>query len=69
MVNLIVDGLLDIAVVASGFGVGKVVWVCEGVGFGVGLGVGVAEAVGAGEGFATTTPLLHTNFFPDLVQV
>jgi len=37
------------------------------VGVGVGEGVGVADGVGAGAG--TFTPLLHTSFLPDLMQV
>jgi len=55
--------------VAVGLGVGEGV----GVGVGVGIGVGVGELNGVGEGvelaFLTTTPLLQTNFFPDLIQV
>lgn len=51
------------------------------IGVGVGVGVGVPPiapggspmAVGVGEGFevglVTITPLLHTNFFPDLIHV
>jgi len=38
----------------------------KGVGVGVGVGDGlVGETAGAG----TFTPLLHTNFLPDLMQV
>jgi hypothetical protein len=47
--------------------------IAEGVGVGVaeGVGVGVAEGVGVGKGtgFAIATPLSHTNFFPDFMQV
>ena len=47
------------------------------MGDGVGIGVGVGEATGVGVGvgaatgtvFFTTTPLFHTNLFPDLMQV
>ena len=48
-----------------GVGVG----VDVGVGVGEGEGVGVAEGVGVGVGRETFTPLLHTNFLPDLIQV
>ena len=36
-----------------------------------GVGVGVPDGLGVGVGFATTTftPLLQTNFFPDLMHV
>ena len=65
---------------AVNVGVGAGVGVAEGVGIGigvtegVGIGIGVTEGVGVGAGtFAgvalTTTPLLHTNFLPDLTQV
>ena len=42
-----------------------------GVALGVGKGVGVDVALGVGEGVgvALTTPLFHTNFFPDLTHV
>ncbi len=46
-----------------------------GVGVGVGMGVdmdvdmGVGDARGVGLCFLTITPLLHTSFFPDLMQV
>ena len=64
--------------VAEGVGVG--VAVAEGVGVGVavaegvGVGVAVAEGVGVGDpvGVGVTTiftPLLQTNFLPDLMQV
>jgi hypothetical protein len=52
--------------VAEGVGVG--VAVAEGVG----VGVAVAEGVGVAVGFGVTTiftPLLQTNFLPDLMQV
>jgi hypothetical protein len=44
---------------------------CEAVGVGTGEGVFVALAVGlaTGAAFLTVTPLLHTNFLPDLMQV
>ena len=57
------------------FGLGVGLGVIEGVGLGdavaIGLGVGAATGVGeaTGVGAATFTPLLHTNFFPDLIQV
>ena len=56
--------------VAEGVGVG--VGVAEGVG--VGVGVAVAEGVGVGDpvGVGVTTiftPLLQTNFLPDLMHV
>ena len=67
---------------ADGVGVGDGVADADGVGDGVadtdGVGDGVADADGVGEatgvgvtvGVATTfTPLLHTNFLPDLTQV
>ena len=48
-------------------------FVAVGVGVGVGVGVSVGVGVGVGEGvgvtFLTATPLFHTNFFPDLMQV
>jgi hypothetical protein len=52
--------------VAEGVGVG--VAVAEGVGVGVAVAEGVGVAVGLG---VTTifTPLLQTNFLPDLMQV
>ena len=34
-----------------------------------GVGLGVALGVGAAAGFAIATPLFHTNFLPDLMQV
>jgi len=44
-----------------------------GVGVEVEVGVGVSEGVGVGIGVGvgdfTDTPLLQTNFFPDLAQV
>ena len=40
--------------------------VTVGSGAGVGADNGAAEV---GSGFTTTTPLFHTNFFPDLTQV
>jgi hypothetical protein len=43
-------------VVGEGVGVGEKVWV----------GVGVTDGVGIG--FTIATPLLHTNFLPDLMQ-
>ena len=42
---------------------------CVGEGVGVGEGIAVGEGVGVGEGLTTLTPLLQTNFLPDLVQV
>ncbi|ASY20160.1 hypothetical protein A7sIIA15_04705 [Candidatus Planktophila vernalis] len=48
-----------------GVGVGEGVADAEGVGVGVAEGVGVAT----GTGCLTATPLFHTNFFPDLMQV
>ena len=38
-----------------------------GIGVGVGVGLGVEDGIGFGE--TTFTPLLQTNFFPDLIQV
>jgi hypothetical protein len=40
-----------------------------GVGDGVGVGVGVGVGAATGTVFFTTTPLFHTNLFPDLMQV
>jgi hypothetical protein len=53
---------------ATGVGVGV------GVGVTVGVGVGITSGVGEGVGVGLTTgtiftPLFHTNFFPDLMQV
>ena len=51
-------------------GVGAIVGV--GVTSGVGVGEGVGVGVGVGVGFTTGTtftPLFHTNFFPELIQV
>ena len=39
------------------------------VGVGVEVAVGVVEGVGVGVALLTTTPLFHTNFLPDLIQV
>jgi len=55
--------------VGVGVVVGEGVTVGVGVGEGVGVGVGVGVAVGVGIGEGTFTPLLHTSFFPDLMQV
>jgi hypothetical protein len=55
--------------VGVGVGVGETV---GGVGVGVGVASGVGVGVRVGVGFATRTiftPLFHTNFFPDLMQV
>ena len=63
---------------ADGVGTGVDVAVAEGIGAGVALaeGDGVALTEGAGVGVAdglgvatTFTPLLQTNFLPDLIQV
>ena len=51
----------------SNFGVGLGVGVGVGVGDGLGDGVGVGD--GVGDGVETLTPLLHTSFLPDLMQV
>ena len=53
--------------VSIGVGVGEVEGVGVGVGVGEGEGVGVSEGVGSGR--ETFTPLLQTNFLPDLMQV
>jgi hypothetical protein len=50
-------------------GVGKVDGVVEGEGVGVGADEIEVEGVGKGFSFGAITPLLQTNFFPDLVQV
>lgn len=58
--------------VEVGVEVGVGVGVGETVGAGVSVGVGVGETVGVGVGVgftATFTPLLQTNFLPDLIQV
>jgi TctA family transporter len=53
---------------ATGVGVGVGVGVTVGVGVGITSGVG--EGVGVGLTTGTTfTPLFHTSFFPDLMQV
>ena len=70
---------------AEAWGVGIGVGVGVGVGLGVGvtpivptgspiavgdwLGVGLGVEDGIGFGETTFTPLLQTNFFPDLIQV
>jgi hypothetical protein len=51
--------------VGEGEGVGEAVGVGEGEGVGEAVGVGDA----AGVGFFMLTPLFHTNFLPDLMQV
>ena len=46
--------------------------ICVGVGVGVGVGVEVTVAVGDGVGLGAAliaTPLFHTSFVPDLIQV
>ena len=48
-------------------GVGIADAVGDAAGEGVGVGVGVGLATGAG--FLTATPLFHTNFLPDTMQV
>ncbi len=53
----------------AGVAVGADVGVDVGVGVGIGEGVGVGVGVGVGEGDETLTPLLHTSFLPDLIQV
>ena len=54
-------------------GVGVAVGVGVGVGVAVGVGVGVAVGVGVGvttgAGFVIATPVFHTSFVPDLIQV
>ena len=55
--------------VGVGVGVGNGVGVGEGVGDGVGVGEGVGVDEGVGVAFLTVTPLFHTNFLPDLLQV
>jgi len=52
-----------------GLGVGVGVGVGDGVGVGVGAGVGAGVGDGVGDGVETLTPLLHTSFLPDLIQV
>jgi hypothetical protein len=39
------------------------------VGVGVGVGEGTEVGVATGEGFLIATPLFHTSFVPDLMQV
>ncbi len=53
----------------SNFGFGLGVGVGVGVGDGVGVGVGAGVGAGVGDGVGTLTPLLHTSFLPDLIQV
>ena len=52
-----------------GVGVGGGVGGGVGVGVAVGLGVGVGVGVTTGAGFLIATPLFHTSFAPDLIQV
>ncbi len=52
-----------------GEAVGEAVGVAVGVAEGVGVGVAVGVGTGIGVGFFTATPLFHTNFFPDFMQV
>ena len=49
--------------------VGEEVGVGSGVGEALIAGLGEGVGVGLGFGVATTTPLFHTNFLPDLTQV
>ena len=51
--------------VGEGVGIGDAV----AVGVAEGVGVGVAMGVGVAVGRFTATPLFHTSFFPDLMQV
>ena len=53
----------------AGAGVGVDVGVGVGIGDGVGVGVGAGVGAGVGDGVGTLTPLLHTSFLPDLIQV
>ena len=53
--------------VGVGVGVGSAVGVGVGVGSGNGVGVGVGVATGSG--FFIATPLFHTSFVLDLMQV
>jgi hypothetical protein len=47
--------------------------ICVGVGVGFGVGVDVTVVFGVAEGFGAAalmaTPLFHTSFVPDLMQV
>ena len=45
------------------------VGVGDGVGVGVEVGEGVGVGVGVGVGFLFATPLFHTSFVPDFMQV
>jgi hypothetical protein len=49
--------------------VGFGVIVGRGDGEGVGIAVGKALGVATGNGFATATPLFHTNLFPFFIHV
>ena len=55
--------------VGVGLGVGVGVVVGAGVGSGVGDEEGAGVGVATGKGFLIATPLFHTSFFPDLMQV
>jgi hypothetical protein len=55
--------------VGVGVGVGVGVIVARGDGEGVGVAVGEALGEATGAGFATATPLFHTNLFPLFIHV
>ncbi len=55
--------------VGVGVGDGDGDGVGVGVGSGVAVGVGVGVGVATGAGFLIATPLFHTSFVPDLMQV
>ena len=56
-------------VIAAATGVGVGVGAGAGAAMGVGVGEGVGVGFATGKGFLTATPLFHTSFFPDLMQV
>jgi hypothetical protein len=62
-----IDGVGSGLCVSEGESVGDGEDVGDGEGVGVCEGVGVREGVGVD--FLTTTPLLQTNLFPDLIHV
>ncbi len=65
--------LSQVRTIGAGVGVGVGVGVGSAVGVGVGVGsgngVGVGGGVTIGAGFFIATPLFHTSFVPDLMQV